>query len=193
MELALRFVTLLVLPMAVMCTVLARPITSLVYGPGYEGAAVVLRVVAWWGALACINLLLSNYFLAANRPTVVTVQAGVSLGVCVLGNIVLIPFLGALGAALSLAGAEAVGNIFLFVRQSASEGGVRFRRYALVVLQATAALVPAVAVSHLVVKWNLTAGVVLGAVVYLGALTVTRGVIRQDFGLLRQLVRRNSA
>lgn len=193
MELALRFVTLLVLPMAVMCAVLAQPITSLVYGSGYEGSAIVLRVVAWWGALACINLLLSNFFLAANRPVVVTIQAGVSLGICVLGNILLIPRLGAVGAAISIVSAEAAGGIFLFVRQLASEGGVPFRRYALVVLRTTAALVPAVAVSHLVARWNLAAGVALGAAVYLTALTVTRGVSRKDVALLRDLVRRNDA
>jgi O-antigen/teichoic acid export membrane protein len=99
-----------------------------------------------------VNLLLSNYFLATNRPAVVTIQAGVSLGICVLGNILLIPSLGAVGAAVAIVSAEAAGGVFLFVRQMVSEGGVRFRHYALVVLQTTAALVPAVVVSYLIVR-----------------------------------------
>jgi len=193
LELALRYMTLLSLPIAVLVTVMARPITALVYGSGYEGSAAVLRVVAWWSSLACLNSLLSNCFLATNKPAVVTAQSAISLGVNILGNVLLIPLLGAVGAAVSIVCAEAAGFTCLFARQLRTPGGIHCRRYALTVLQAVAALVPAIVVARLAARWNLAAVLVLTLVAYLAALLAVRGINRQDVGLLRALVRRSDA
>jgi len=193
LELALKYVTLLVLPLALLLSAMARPIIQLVYGPAYEGGAVVLQVIAWWGALASLNSLLSNYLMAVDRPALVTAQSAVSLGINVLGNVLLIPPLGAVGAAVSIVCAEGVGFLWLFVRQSRTAGGAVASRYGLVLLRVAVALVPAMALARLSAKLGLAATFGLSVAAYLAVLLVTRGVDSHDLGLLRTLARGSDA
>lgn len=194
-ELALRYMTLLVLPVGVFGSVLARPVTTFVYGSGYEESAVVLRVVLWWGALACLNSLLSNYFIAIDRPTVVTTQSAVSLAINILGNVLLIPLLGALGAAVAIVCAEAGGFAFLFVRQLKAQGGISCRRYASSLLHVAAALAPSVVVARLAIRGNPVVTLALMASVYLIVLVATRGINHRDVGFMyaAMTTRRNDA
>lgn len=191
--LALRYMSVLVLPLAVLGSGMSQQITSVVYGSGYEASAAVFRVLAWWAIISCVNSLLSNYLMAIDRPAAVTVQAAVSLAVNVIGNVALIPFLGAVGAAISLVCAEMVGFVWLFVRQRATQGGVGCRQYSSSVLHAIAALVPAIAVVQFGGRWNPAASVVLAVAVYLVVLYLTRGIGRPDLTLLLGLLRRDDA
>jgi O-antigen/teichoic acid export membrane protein len=190
LELALKYMIVLALPLAALGSALSPQITSIVYGSGYEGSAAVFRVVAWWAALACLNSLLSNYLMAVNQASIVTVQAGISLGVNIVGNILLIPRLGAVGAAASIVCAETIGFAFLFARQLETFGR-RSRQYALVLLQVVVALVPAVVVVRLAARWNLAVELSLGAVVYFIMLFATRAIGRRDIDLLCGLLRKN--
>jgi len=190
-EFGLRYVTILVLPIAVVGSTLAREVIVLVYGVTYHESVTVFRIVVWWCAFATINSLLSNYFMAIDKPAVVTIQSSISLGVNVLGNVFLIPVLGAVGAAISIVCAETAGVIYLSIRQLRTIGSICFRRYALAVLQVVAALVPAVIIAYTVARWNLAAAFTLTMIIYLTVLVVTRGINRRDFELVRTMVRRS--
>lgn len=190
LELALRYMSLLVLPTAVLGSALAHPITALVYGHAYDGSASVFRVVVWWAPLVCFNSLLSNYFLAVNRPGVVTVQAAASLGICLLGNVLLIPSLGAKGSAYAIVCAEAVGALCLSALMLRNPGGLNPRNCILATMRVAAALVPAVAVFSIVSRSSQPAAVAAAATVYLLALIIAQGIGRRDAGLLRDLFRR---
>ncbi|MBN2464193.1 flippase [candidate division WOR-3 bacterium] len=192
MELALRYMSLLALPLAAFGSALSPQITSVVFGSGYEGSAAVLRVVAWWASLACLNSLLSNYLMGADKASVVTAQAGISLGVNIVGNVLLIPRWGAVGAAASIVCAEAVGCVCLFAQQLRTPEGVRFPQYAKVLLRLMTALVPAVIVILAVVRWNLPAAVGLAVAVYAVMLVATRGIGRGDFAFLSAVLKRGS-
>lgn len=193
LHLALKYMSLFALPMALFGAVLAQPITSVVYGAGFEGSAAVFRIVAAWAALACLNSLLSNYLMAVDRPSIVTTQSGFSLGVNIIGNILLIPRFGAVGGAASLVCAEAVGFVYLLAHQLSTPGGVRSGQFAGVLFHVLAALVPAVVVVRVAAKWSLAAAFPLAIVVYVAALLVTRGIDRQDVRFLIALVRKNGA
>jgi len=193
LELALRYMLLLVLPIAVFCSALASPIITIVYGPEYSEAAGVFGIVAWWGSLACLNSLLSNYFLAVNRPAVVTVQTGVSLGICVVGNILLIPSLGAQGSAYAIVVAEAIGVLCLSTVMLVGPDGLKLHRYSLAIVRTVVALVPASVALRAAIRWNMPAGIAVGAAAYLLVLVFVQGIERRDVTFLRALVSRNDA
>jgi O-antigen/teichoic acid export membrane protein len=192
-ELALRYMSLFVLPMAVLGATLARPITLGVYGHGYEGSVAVFRLVSWWAALACLNSLLSNYLVAVDRASTVTVQAGMSLVVNLAGNFLLISRFGAVGAAASIVCAEAAGLAYLFARHLKTPGGARSLQLTRALPQFVGALLPAVLLARLAARWNLAVALSLATVVYLVALLATRGIRRQDLGLLFGLIRKSDA
>jgi O-antigen/teichoic acid export membrane protein len=191
----LRYVSMLSLPVAVLAIPLARPVVSLVYGPGYEGSAAVLRVLVWWGATAIFSSLLSNYLLAANRALVVTLQCLVSLGVNLAGNFLLIPRLAETGGAVALVAAEVTGVTFLALLLSAAGPALDLRRYGIFLLRVLGALVPAVVVAAVLQRtgapaWD--AAALVGSVgTYFVMLVATRAVSRQDVRLVRSMLRRD--
>ena len=189
--LGLRYMSLFALPLAVLGAALADPMTAVVYGAGYEGSAAVLRLLVWWAALACLNSLLSNYLMAVDRAPTVTVQAGVSLAVNVGANFLLIPHLGAVGAAISIVGAEAVGFVYLFVAQMMTPEGSNGRGFARVLLRVALSLLPAIVIAHLTSRLNVAVALSLAIVAYLVTLVVTREVSQQDLGFFLGLLKKN--
>jgi len=189
LDLALRYMSILVLPLAALGSALSPQVTSLVYGSGFEGSAAVFRVVAWWAALASLNSLLSNYLMAVDRASIVTAQAGISLGTNIVGNIILVPLMGAIGVAASIVCAEAIGFVYMFARQLMIPGGVSFGRYAQILFKVSAAVLSAAVVVILASRWSPVASVLLAAVTYMTVLRMTRGIDRQDVRLLLAVIR----
>lgn len=179
-ERALRYMTLLMAPIAVIGSVLPKPITLLVYGSNYGGTVGVLAVMIWWSFFACLNSLISNYFIAIDKPVVGTIQAAISLGVNVLGNIILIPKWGAIGAAIAIVSAEAIGTGYLFIRQLKTAAGIKFSRFVIILLLGFGAAIPVGVVALVGRGWNLLAVLVLSAIVYMIFLLLTGGINRQD-------------
>ena len=92
-----------------MATVLflgARPLVSLVYGPGMTAAVVPLRLlsVGLLPAVANHRTLLDLYSRSSEREVLRCVGAALCLNVAL--NLLLVPFLGASGAAVSLTVSE---------------------------------------------------------------------------------------
>lgn len=190
----IRYLTLLILPVVVLALPYARPVVSLVYGNDYAPAATVLRVLVWWGGTAAFSSLLSNYVLAANRTSLVMYQSIVSLGVNFIANVTLIPPMGAMGAAIALVAAEVAGLVLLvfFVRRANLAFGVGAQ--GTLMLRVAAALVPAAvpgiltALTGSPVAWM--AALAGSGVIYVGMLLVTGVIGREDFGVVRSLLRR---
>jgi len=193
----LRYVTMLVMPVAVLTVPLARPVVALVYGAGYEASAAALRVLVWWGSIAVFSSLLSNYLLAANRTKAVMLQCLLSLGVNLALNFLLIPRLAEMGGAVALVAAEAAGVaslVALLLRHGPSFDAARFGHS---VLRVLAALAPALLVAVLVQRpgdvARDVAAVAGAAVTYVGMLVVTGAVSRDDLRVMRTILRRDGA
>uniref|UniRef100_A0A7C4CCY6 Uncharacterized protein n=1 Tax=candidate division WOR-3 bacterium TaxID=2052148 RepID=A0A7C4CCY6_UNCW3 len=190
-----RYLTLLVLPVVILTQPLARPVVNLIYGSEYVPAAAVLRVLVWWGGVAAFSSLCSNYVLAANRGPLIMYQALVSLGVSVAGNLIMIPPLGAMGAAIALVTAEIAGLVLLLVFLRRARLAFDFRSQGVLMLRAALALVPALVPGIFADRTSsvpLWIAALLGSLgIYLLMLLVT-GVIRQeDIGFIRSLLRKS--
>jgi O-antigen/teichoic acid export membrane protein len=193
LELALRYMMMLTLPVAAFVAVFARPLILLLYGGGYQGAVSLLRILGWWGVCASLNSLLSNFFISVDHPGAVTVQTGLALGVNLVLNLMLIPAIGAVGAAVSIVAAEAVSLFFLVALHLRSPAHVRVRPLLGNALRVVAALSLAVLAAMAVTRWGVAVGLPVGLTLYGLLLFATGGVGKDDWKILRPLLRGGDA
>jgi O-antigen/teichoic acid export membrane protein len=189
---AYKYLVLAGIGVATFVTLFSRHLVLVAFGPQFSESIPVLVVLVWWAAIVWQNALLSNYLFAANRETAVSVQTGVSLGLNVTLNLLLIPVLGPLGAALALAAAEIVGFLILAFWQGITAPGLSLARAFRAHATAFGCAVPAAAVALLAMRWNPVVALVAFAVVFVSTAFVLRAVDRDDMRLLLSLVGRAS-
>ena len=134
-----------------------------------------------------------NYFISTDRPGTVTVQTGLALGVNLLLNFLLIPALGAVGAAVSIVAAEATSLFFLAALHLRSPVHVRVRPLLGIAWRVVAALSLAVLVAVAATRWGVAVGLPVGLASYGLLLFVTGGVGKDDWEILRPLLGRGDA
>ena len=189
---ALRLILNLAVPQAMLGFTLAGPVIGILYGRGYEGSVPVMMALAWWGACATLNSMLSSMLFATDRQRIVTVQAGISVAVSVVLNLALIPVLGALGAAIALSAAEAAGTAFLFV--SCYKTSTSWRPAGVVpsIARAGVAAGAAAVAAMLCARWNPWVGIALALPAYATLLVLCGGVQPEDVETVRLALRRVS-
>jgi PST family polysaccharide transporter len=97
--------------LAIVSTELARPIVSVTYSSGYEGAVIILRVLTWTFPLAFANALLFQTLVASDQERTSLRIVTVNLAVLVASLLLLTPALGSLGAAIGVLLAYATGFV----------------------------------------------------------------------------------
>jgi O-antigen/teichoic acid export membrane protein len=97
----LKLLMALVIPLAVVVTVLAEEIISFVYGPGYQGSVPVLRALVWMFVFFTANSVLFRTMLASDNEQVTMRVACLNMLSSLLLNGLLIPRWGASGVAIS--------------------------------------------------------------------------------------------
>jgi O-antigen/teichoic acid export membrane protein len=187
LELSVKYMVVLAAPVAAFGAVFGLPVVLLVYGREYSGAVPVLRLLLWWGAFASMNSLLSNYLIARGRSGMVTAQTCVSLAVNLGLNLVFIPVLGALGAALAIAVSEAIGLTYLVVSHSRMPQHAQARPVFGGVLRVLVAVGAALMAAAGVARWNWLGGLAAGLTIYVVLLAAIGALGKQDMRMLRPL------
>jgi len=100
-ELGLKGMTAMLVPIAVVFGVLAEPIIELLYGDAFAGAVVPLQLLAVMTVLYGINTYVSVLMISRDRPGDFIRPAAIVLAQNVIFNFILIPPLGATGAAIN--------------------------------------------------------------------------------------------
>ncbi|HDR00080.1 MAG TPA: flippase [candidate division WOR-3 bacterium] len=188
---ALRYVSLLAIPVAILGAVLATEAVELVYGRDYAESALVFRLLVVWGCFVFFNSLLSNYYYSADRARFATAQAGVSLCVNVVANILLIPRFGALGAAMALAGAELVGTAWFVCGVAREWSRSDHRTLAVGIAKCLVAAVGAALLGRIGALLGAPIALAVAAVCYFVLVLLLGAVSREDIELIKaMLVRR---
>jgi O-antigen/teichoic acid export membrane protein len=185
---ALRWIIVMLLPIGILGSLLAEQLIVFIYGIGYQSAAEVVRILLWWAFATGFTSVFSNYFMATNRARLMTVQTGIALLVNVILNLILIPLIGARGAAISIVVAEFSGLIFYFSIWLTLE-----RYYPAVssigksLLRVMISLLPATAATLLPVRSAGLIGVGVGLFCYLGLLIAFRELSKADLEIIKPL------
>ena len=104
---------------AIISTILAPWIITLLFGLKYSGAVIILQIYVWSGIGLFVGVAINQYFLSENRSHTIFLYNLLSMSANVVLNIILIPRLGLTGAAWATlisysAGPVAVGIIKWF-------------------------------------------------------------------------------
>ncbi len=109
----LRFMMAMALPIAVGGTIMAEPIITLVAGDRFIEAAVVLKVLVWAPAILYIYIVV-NALIISQLTRLATYITGVNVLINIIGNIILLPRIGIIGAAIMTIVAEFLQGLFYF-------------------------------------------------------------------------------
>lgn len=184
-----KALTAVLLPVAVVFVLLARPLIDLIYGSDYLDAVPSLQLLGAMTVFFGINGFAAIALIARDRPFSYTRVLLVATVLNIVTNVILIPPLGATGAALAALASGVLLAVTALVVLRIELGPIKLvRSFAGPVVAGAlmAALIWGTG-QHLVV------GVVVGGAVYLLALVVfERTVFREDFDVFARLLHRRS-
>lgn len=90
----LRLFILIAIPMGIGGTILASPIIGFLYAPEYQKAAIVLQLSIWAVVFVIYRVVFENALIASSSQRNYFVGYLIAGAITVLGNVLLVPFLG---------------------------------------------------------------------------------------------------
>ncbi len=190
LEKYLRFLVAVAVPMAVAGSLLARPMILLLTNDArYLDAAPVLAVLVWAPALLFIYIV-ANSLVISQLTKFAVIITGANVLINIVGNLILLPRIGIIGAAIMTVASEALQAIFYFyfIRSKLT----RFDFFSWWWRPILASLVMGVVVWY-VRDYGLFLSVAIGGAVYVAALAVAGFFQRGDLALAKQLLNFKSA
>lgn len=185
LEKYLRFMAALALPIGVGGTLLAKPIIGIL-SPEYSAGAPVLAVLVWAPAILFMYIVVNSLVVSQLTKFAMAIT-GVNVVINVVGNFILLPRIGILGAAIMTVVSEFLQGIFYFyfVRKKI----IGFRFFSLIWQPVIASLVMGAAI-WLARGLPLLVVVPMGVIIYGIVLLALRFFHRDDIGYLKTLFSR---
>lgn len=183
LSMSVRLTAALTLPVAIGGTVLAVPLVTMVYGTGFEESGRPFQILIWVLPIVILAAHFRNALIAARLQRVDLACVAASAAANVMANLLLVPRLGASGAAIAMTLSEVV----LLVATSAAVSRWILRAS---IMGPLARPLAAGTVMAGLVWWaqpfGLSVAIVAGGTVYLALLWVTGGLRSADLaGLFR--------
>ncbi len=187
LERYLRFMAAVALPMATGAMLLAGPIIRILAGEEFAPAANVLSVLVWAPAILFLYIVV-NSLVISQLTKFATMITGVNVIINIVGNLILLPRIGIMGAAIMTLVSESIQGIFYFyfVRKKIT----KFKFLSNLWQPFIASSIMGVIV-YLVKDKFLLIPVALGGVVYVLVLLVLGFFRKDDLNFLMKLIRKN--
>lgn len=113
LERYLRFMSAVALPMATGVMLLAGPIIRILAGEQFVPAATTLAVLAWAPAILFLYVVV-NSLVISQLTKFATIITGANVVINVVGNLILLPRIGIMGAAIMTVVSEGLQGLFYF-------------------------------------------------------------------------------
>mgnify|MGYP002076930124 CR=1 FL=1 len=185
LEKYLRFMAALSLPLGVGGSILAKQIIGIL-SPDYAAAAPVLAVLVWAPAILFMYIVV-NSLVISQLTKLAMIVTGVNVVINLIGNIILLPKIGIIGAAIMTLVSEFLQGIFYFyfVRKRITH----FKFFSLIWQPMLASGIMGVAVWY-VKDLPLTMVIPIGVVVYAAVLFVFGFFKKDDISYIKTLFSR---
>ncbi len=180
-----KYLYILGLPISFGIFLLAEKILDFLYGSKYQASALALKIVAWFVFLKFINFLLGTVLSSIDKQKQRMYSQGSTAAFNVLLNLVLIPFMGFVGAAIS----TLITEIFLFFIYYfyTSKYLVYYNFLPEIFKPLTAALVMATFI--IFVELHVAAAVLFSALIYFAVILILRTFDRSDIKLVQKILK----
>jgi len=173
-------------PIAIIVSFLSRPLMQLLFGPDFAEGGDALRVMIWVVVFIFPNYLFQYVLTAVGKQKYDMVRLAVSLVAHVGVSLLLIPKMGATGAALGMLAAQAVAFAVGYVCVTRTFG--RYQPWSVVLKLALGAL-PAMGIIQFWPGRSVIAPLLLAGAAYLLVLIVLRAFEREEVLLMLQALR----
>lgn len=180
------FTLVLTAPIGVVTSLLASPLVALLFGPDFTRTTDVLAALIWFGVVTMVANVFAQVMMIQNRQRWLLVIRAGGLALNVVMSLILLPRLGAPGAAVSSVTAEAL--VLVILAREWDRDGARLARLGprLIRLGGAALIMAGVVVGARAVSPLLA--LVAGGGAYLAAVALLRVVTPEDRDFLRQVI-----
>jgi len=185
-EKSFNFLAFLFLPLAVSIALLSDRLTLLLYGPGFENTAIIMRALSCTAFLVVFGALNTYFIITLDRQKIIPYVCGFGLLLSLILNINLIPRLSYMGAAIASVTTELVmfSTIIIIIKKylyNISLSNIFSRTIA-------ATLITAVFI-FLFKFLNMALLVAMAVVLYLGIGYILKGFIFQEREYIKRILR----
>jgi O-antigen/teichoic acid export membrane protein len=186
-RLSFKYILIIMLPIAMGTTLLAEKIILLVYKALFAASITALQILIWTMVFVSLNFVLSNLLVSMDKQRLYTISTGLCVITNVTLNFILIPILSYNGAAIATIVTNVVlfGASFYFVSKHLLIHPV----HRILAKPAIGSLIMAAFVYHFI-EVNIFLLVLLATSVYLVALLALKTFSKEDWDIVKKIVRR---
>jgi O-antigen/teichoic acid export membrane protein len=108
-EKSVKYLFYLALPMALIVTLLAKPIVNLIFGSEFLGSVIALQILIWAAAIMYVTMVQGTTIITANKQRVSFIVTVVAAVLNIILNLIVIPKYSYIGASATTVATEAFG------------------------------------------------------------------------------------
>jgi len=191
-EKSFKYLLMLGVPIGVGTTLLANKIILLIYGVGYVNSTIALQILVWSMVFSFIGGVFANLFQSVNRQMILAWVLGSAAVWKVILNLALIPGHSYTGASIATLASGFVVLALCFICSSRIGYGISVKNTLGIIIRVFIASAVMGLPVYYFKNFYILALVPLAALLYLAVLYIIGGIDREDFNLLRQIVKRRS-
>jgi len=184
---SMRIITLVVLPLCVGGTILARPLLTFIYGNDFSGSALPFRILIWNVAVVWIGLHYGNTLIACNKQKYYMASVGAGALINIVLNLIFIPRYGMIAAAITTLFSEFV---VLIATQRKLKGIIPLNSPILFLRPAPASLLMGISI-YLMPDMHVLLKILSGAGTYILAAILTKAVGKSDLVIIKSALSKN--
>ena len=184
---AFYYLMLLALPIGIGTTLLAARIIPLIYGEQFISATLALQILIWAEVIIFVSSLTGYLLNAVNKQTTFTYTTAIAAAFKIILNIILIPKIGYIGAAISTVATELV--VFTILYYFAFKEGYSANLKAKFTKPILACIIMGAAI---ILLWNLNIILLIGlaGIIYFAAILAMKGIEKEETDLIKGILRR---
>ena len=182
---SVKYLLYLALPMALIVTLLARPIVNLIFGNEFSGSVIALQILIWASAIMYVTMVQGTTIVTANRQMFSFKVTIVAALLNIILNYIVIPKYSYIGASAATVATEAFGlfvGIFFLNRWGYKLNMTR------IYLPPILGLFTAGAVSIILINMNINVLIIsMVVIVIYGVIVYKMGITEDDKQLIRNI------
>lgn len=186
-EIGLKFIIVMMLPIAVGTTLIADKIIQLIYDPSYIGSIPALQILIWALLIGSVNYLLVVLLTSIDKQRLSTI----SMGFCVIANIlmnyILIPLYSYKGASLATVVTECILFVMTFYFVSNSLRSIPIHRIFIKCLPACIIMGMPVYYLNNFTEYNIFVIIITAALIYIVALFGFKTFSNEEKAIMRKV------
>ena len=182
-ERSFKYLYIIGIPISTGIFMLSEDILNFLYGAKYAASAIALQIISLYLFLKFINFLLGIVLSSIDKQGKRMLGQGITAGLNIILNLLLIPFIGFIGAAI----ATLITEIFLFAAYYTfvSKSWYYYNFLAILIKPAVAAIAMLLFISF--TGFGLAITIMLSSAIYFAALYLLRTLDKEDYRIISKV------